>query len=485
MLNSLQNVAQAQEMTNIVPVILAGGSGTRLWPLSRKLFPKQFHRLLGEQSLLQGTITRLTGVTAAGPIIVTGDDTRFLVAEQCRECGVEWQSIILEPEARNTAPAIALAALIAQQQDPDSVLVVLSSDHVIRDAAALEQAVRTAVDAVADGGLLTFGITPEFANTQFGYVERGAPSASKGVFKVSAFHEKPDQATAEKFLASPNHSWNSGMFVFTAAGYLSELEQFEPEIFAAASLAVDQGEADLDFFRPSAAFAAAPDISIDYAVMERTKKALVLPVDIGWSDIGSWSALRDIMEKDEHGNALVGDVLTHDTRNSLLFSQTRLIAAVGVEDVVAIETPDAILISSRERAKDVGTLVKKMRTMDRVEPETHTEVYRPWGSYETIELSERYQVKRIRVKPGASLSLQMHHHRAEHWVVVTGTAIVQRNEEEMILSENESVYIPLGATHRLTNPGKVPLEMIEVQVGSYLGEDDIVRFEDIYGRTPA
>ncbi len=471
-------------MTNIVPVVLAGGSGTRLWPLSRKLYPKQFHTLIGDMSLLQATLTRLGDVATTGPIIVTGDDTRFLVAEQCRECGVDWHSIILEPEARNTAPAIALAAQLALADDPDAVLVVLSSDHVIADAQGLATAVRTAVEAVAGDGLLTFGIDPEFANTQFGYIERGADSATPGVGKVAAFHEKPNADKAAEFVASGRHSWNSGMFVFKASTYLAELQKFEPEIYSAAVTAVAEGQADLDFFRPSTAFNSAPDVSIDYAVMERTDNALVLPVDIGWSDIGSWSALRDIMDKDEHGNAIVGDVLTHDTKNSMLFSQSRLIAAVGVEDVVAIETPDAILISSRERAKDVGALVKRMRAMERAEPETHTEVYRPWGSYETIELADRYQVKRIRVKQGASLSLQMHHHRAEHWIVVTGTAIVQRNDEEMVLSENESVYIPLGATHRLSNPGKLPLEMIEVQVGSYLGEDDIVRFEDNYGRTP-
>ena len=425
-----------------------------------------------------------------GPIIVTGEDTRFLVAEQCRDCGVEWESIILEPEGRNTAPAIALAALRALRIDDDAVLVVLSSDHVIGNKTAFQASVETAVASVADGGLLTFGIPPQFANTQFGYIERGdesAPNSGTGtkVSKVAAFHEKPDLARAEKFLTTGRHSWNSGMFVFKARAYLDELEKFEPNIFAAASKAVKEGIDDLDFFRPSVAFNDAPNVSIDYGVMERTKNALVLPVEIDWSDIGSWSALRDIMDKDEDGNASVGDVLTHDTKNSMLFSQSRLIAAVGVEDIVAVETPDAILISTRDRAKDVGELVKKMRSMDRVEPETHTEVYRPWGSYETIELADRYQVKRIRVKQGASLSLQMHHHRAEHWIVVTGTAIVQRNDEEMVLSENESVYIPLGATHRLTNPGKLPLEMIEVQVGSYLGEDDIVRFEDIYGRTPA
>jgi len=458
-------------MTNIVPVVLAGGSGTRLWPLSRKLYPKQFHTLIGDLSLLQATLTRLTEVATQGPIVVTGDDTRFLVAEQCRECGVDWHSIILEPQARNTAPAIALAAQLALQSDPDAVLVVLSSDHVIADQPALLSAVRTAVAAVADGGLLTFGIDPEFANTQFGYIERGA-DVIPGVSKVAAFHEKPDAQKAAEFLASGRHSWNGGMFVFKASSYLTELEKFEPAIHSAALTAVKEGQSDLDFFRPSSAFNSAPDVSIDYAVMERTDNALVMPVDIGWSDIGSWSALRDIMDKDDAGNATVGDVLIHDTKNSMLFSQSRLIAAVGVEDVVAIETPDAILISSRERAKD------------RAEPETHTEVYRPWGSYETIELADRYQVKRIRVKQGASLSLQMHHHRAEHWVVVTGTAIVQRDDEEMVLSENESVYIPLGATHRLTNPGKLPLEMIEVQVGSYLGEDDIVRFEDNYGRSP-
>ena len=472
-------------MTNIVPVVLAGGSGTRLWPISRKLYPKQFHTLLGDTSLLQATLSRLTGVTATGPIVVTGEDTRFLVAEQAREAGVSWSSIILEPEGRNTAPAVALAAQSALLADPDAVLVVLSSDHVIRDSAALEAAVRTAIDAVADGGLLTFGIVPEFANTQFGYIERGEAIGAAGVHRVSAFHEKPDADTAASFVASGRHSWNSGMFVFRAQSYMEELLRFEPEIHAAVIAAIAEGQEDLDFFRPSQSFCKAPDISIDYAVMERTDNALLLPVDIGWSDIGSWSALRDIMDKDEHGNAMVGDVLTHDTKNSLLFSKSRLIAAVGVEDIVAVETPDAILISTRDRAKDVGELVKKMRSMDRVEPETHTEVYRPWGSYETIELADRYQVKRIRVKQGASLSLQMHHHRAEHWIVVTGTAIVQRNDEEMVLSENESVYIPLGATHRLTNPGKLPLEMIEVQVGSYLGEDDIVRFEDIYGRTPA
>lgn len=472
-------------MTNVVPVVLAGGSGTRLWPLSRKQFPKQFHKLVGDASLLQDTLTRLGPVATAGPIIVTGDDTRFLVAEQCRECGVEWQSIILEPQARNTAPAIALAAHLAMAADPESVLVVLSSDHVIEKKDAFQAAVRSAVDAVAAGGLLTFGINPEFANTQFGYIERGDDVAIAGVHRVAGFHEKPDLARAEEFVASKRHSWNSGMFVFKAASYLEELKLYEPAIEAATAKAVAEGVGDLDFFRPSEAFNSAPDVSIDYALMERTSNALVMPVDIGWSDIGSWSALRDVMPHDEHGNAIVGDVLTQDTRNSLLFSQSRLIAAVGVEDVVAIETPDAILISSRERAKDVGELVKRMRSMKRVEPETHTEVYRPWGSYETIELAERYQVKRIRVKQGASLSLQMHHHRAEHWVVVTGTAIVQRNDEEMVLSENESVYIPLGATHRLTNPGKVPLEMIEVQVGSYLGEDDIVRFEDNYGRSPA
>jgi len=472
-------------MTTIVPVVLAGGSGTRLWPLSRKLYPKQFHTLVGDSSLLQATLGRLSSLTTTGPIVVTGDDTRFLVAEQCRECGVDWHKIILEPSARNTAPAIALAAELALALDPEAVLVVLSSDHVIGDQQALEQAVRTGVSAVRDGGLLTFGINPEFANTQFGYIERGGDTQTSGVSHVIAFHEKPDLARAEQFVASGNHSWNSGMFVFKAKSYMDELLKFEPEIHAAAVTAVAEGENDLDFFRPSEAFNAAPSVSIDYAVMERTEQALVLPVSIDWSDIGSWSALRDVMNQDAHGNATVGDVLTHDTSNSMLFSQSRLIAAVGVEDVVAIETPDAILISSRQRAKDVGELVKRMRSMDRVEPDTHTEVYRPWGSYETIELAERYQVKRIRVKPGASLSLQMHHHRAEHWIVVTGTAIVQRNEEEMILSENESVYIPLGATHRLTNPGKLPLEMIEVQVGSYLGEDDIVRFEDNYGRTPA
>jgi len=469
-------------MTKVVPVVLAGGSGTRLWPISRKLLPKQFHSLVEQNSLLQSTLKRITSFAEYDPIIVCGEDTRFLVAEQCRDCDTQWHSIVLEPGARNTAPAIALAAHLALDIDPDVVIAVFPSDHVITDTGAFEQAIKAAVAAVKSGGLLTFGIEPSFANTQFGYIERTGDADADGVSSVAAFHEKPDADTAQKFFDGGRHSWNSGMFVFKAASYLDELAKYEPQIRSISKEAVAEGTSDLDFFRPSKRFLDAPDVSIDYAVMERTDAALVLPVDIGWSDIGSWSALRELLPQDDAGNAVVGDVMTHDTKNSLLFAQSKLIAAVGVEDIIAIETPDAVLISSRGRAKDVGELVKQMRSRSRPEHETHTEVYRPWGSYETIELAQRYQVKRIRVKPGASLSLQMHHHRAEHWVVVTGTALVERDEEEQVLSENESIYIPLGARHRLTNPGKLPLEMIEIQVGSYLGEDDIVRFEDNYGR---
>ncbi|MEM7219808.1 MAG: mannose-1-phosphate guanylyltransferase/mannose-6-phosphate isomerase [Pseudomonadota bacterium] len=470
-------------MTKVVPVVLAGGSGTRLWPLSRKLFPKQFHRLLGDESLLQNTLTRLDPMPHAAPIVICGEDMRFMVAEQCREAGIEWSGIILEPAARNTAPAIGLAASFALRNDPDAVLAVLPSDHAIMEADCFRRALSDATDAVAGGGLLTFGIRPEFPNTQFGYIEKSTDETRRGVFTVDAFHEKPDAERARGFVESGRHFWNSGMFVFRADAYLAELQKFEPEMHACVTESMAAGEADLDFFRPSKKFEDSPSQSIDYAVMERTDKALIMPVDFGWNDVGSWSALWDISDKDEGDNACIGDVLTEDTRESLLVSQSRLVAAVGVEGIVAIETPDAVLIASRDKVKEVGKLVKELGARGREEHITHTEVFRPWGSYESVEVGERYQVKRIRVKPGASLSLQMHYHRAEHWIVVTGTAVVHRDEEEHVLSENESIYIPLGATHRLTNPGKLPLELIEVQVGSYLGEDDIVRFEDVYGRS--
>ncbi len=469
-------------MTSIVPVILAGGAGTRLWPLSRQLFPKQFHRLLGDGSLLQNTLARLAPLEHRPPILLCGEETRFLVAEQCREAGHSWETIVLEPAARNTAPAIALAAHLALANDPDAVLAVLPSDAVIADGSAFRHALQVAAAAVTSGGLLTFGVRPEFANEQFGYIEKGQEAASGPVCRVKAFHEKPDAALAAEFVASGDHLWNSGMFVFKASSYMDELAKFEPLMFACVTESMAAGTSDMDFFRPSERFLDCPAQSIDYAIMEHTDQALVLPVDFGWNDVGSWSAMWDLAERDTANNACIGDVICVDTKDSLVISQSRLVATVGVEGIVAVETPDAILISTRDRVQDVGKLVAELKRRERPEALSHAEVYRPWGSYETVELGRRYQVKRIRVKPGASLSLQMHYHRAEHWVVVTGTALVVRDDTEQVLTENESIYIPLGATHRLTNPGKVPLEMIEVQVGSYLGEDDIVRMEDLYGR---
>lgn len=472
-------------MDNIVPVIMAGGSGTRLWPLSRKLFPKQFLPLLGEASMLQETLSRLDmqhdAVTVSNPIIVCNDEHRFIVAEQLRANHRQANAIILEPVGRNTAPAVALAALEAQAQNDDSLLLVLAADHVIRNVTAFQEAVIKAAKLAEQNKLVTFGIVPRHPETGYGYIRSG--QEQDGAAKVEEFVEKPDLATAQSYVDQGCYFWNSGMFMFKASVYLDELKTYRPDIYEAVNKAYQGKSCDLDFTRlDENAFEACPDESIDYAIMEKTDGAMVVPLDAGWSDVGSWSSLWDEMQQDEQGNATRGDVVAHDSTNSLFFSDHKLIAAVGVENLVVVDTPDAVMVSTKDRVQDVKTIVNKLNSADRPEAIIHREVNRPWGAYDSIDIGERFQVKRITVKPGAKLSLQMHHHRAEHWIVVSGTALVTVGDKEIMLSENQSTYIPIGVTHRLENPGVLPLEMIEVQSGSYLGEDDIVRFEDNYGR---
>ncbi|UPG92297.1 mannose-1-phosphate guanylyltransferase/mannose-6-phosphate isomerase [Luteibacter aegosomaticola] len=471
-------------MDMLIPVILSGGSGTRLWPLSRKNRPKQFLALMGENTLFQQTVLRTTKLDQAqAPIIVCSEDHRFTVAEQLQELRVGGASILLEPAARNTAPAIALAAMQAASSDPEALLLVLPADHLIGDEASFTDAVRRAAPLAADGWLVTFGIRPEAPETGFGYIKR-AESVSPDGFKVAQFVEKPDSATAERYVASGEFDWNSGMFLFKAGRFLDELKACSPAIHDAVASVYATAKPDLDFVRfDKTAMAAVPEDSIDYAVMEKTKHAAVVPVSCRWSDIGSWSALWDASEKDADGNATQGDVVTYDTRNTLVRSHDRhMVATIGLDDVVVISTPDATLVASRDKVQHVKQVVDGLNRAGRSEHLAHRQVYRPWGSYDSIDMGERFQVKRIVVKPGSVLSLQMHHHRAEHWIVVSGTAEVTCGEKVFLLTENQSTYIPLGVTHRLRNVGKVPLELIEVQSGSYLGEDDIVRFEDVYGR---
>ncbi|MDA1074210.1 MAG: mannose-1-phosphate guanylyltransferase/mannose-6-phosphate isomerase [Proteobacteria bacterium] len=467
-------------MNNVVPVIIAGGAGSRLWPLSRELFPKQFHALFNEHSLLQNTLIRAREATARPPVLVCNQEHRFLVAEQCRAVGVEWQSIILEPEGRSTAPAIALAAHVALAETPGAQLMVLSSDHLIEDTAAFVAAVRTAAISSAGGELVTFGITPTRAETGYGYIR--LESTGEGVQPVGGFVEKPDQETAQTYLAAGNYLWNSGMFMLDAATYLDELRCYEPQMAAAVEKSVREGRKDLDFFRPGDAFLSSPSNSIDYAVLEHTRRASVLPVDFAWSDIGSWAAMWEASKQDEQGNYFKGDVVALDTENSYVLAQDRLVGTIGVRDLVIVETADAVLVADKAQVQQVKTIVARLKADKREEYISHREVFRPWGSYESVGQGQRYQVKRIKVHPGASLSLQRHEHRAEHWVVVRGTAEVTRGNETFSLAENESTYIPLGTAHRLRNPGKSLLELVEVQVGAYLGEDDIVRFDDSYGR---
>lgn len=468
----------------LIPVILSGGSGTRLWPLSRKNLPKQFLALTGAATLFQQTVARAQSLPrVATPIVVCSENHRFLVAEQLQALGVSGASILLEPVARNTAPAIALAALQAVSQDPEAILLVLPADHLIGDTTNFTDAVQKALPLANDGWLVTFGIHPNAPETGFGYIRRGTPLGSGG-YQVDAFVEKPDRATAESYLTAGTHDWNSGMFLFRASRLLEELAKQAPAIHSNVVTAFEGAHADLDFVRiDKDAFAAVPEQSIDYAVMERTTRAAVVPVSCGWSDIGTWAALWAASEHDDDGNRLEGDVLALDSNNSYVrSSDRRMVALLGVHDLVVVDTPDAVLVTTRDHAQDVRKVVDHLKAAGRSEPMFHRKVYRPWGSYDSIDVGDRFQVKRIVVKVGASLSLQKHHHRAEHWTVVSGTAEVTRNDEVFLLSENQSTYLPLGSVHRLSNPGKVPLELIEVQSGSYLGEDDIVRLEDVYGR---
>ncbi len=472
---------------HIQPVIMAGGSGTRLWPLSRSGFPKQFLVLSGNTSLFQQAVSRLSGLAQEGlqveaPLVVGNEEHRFLVLDQLRELEVEPAAVLLEPVGRNTAPAVTLAALQAQQAGADPVLVITSADQTVADEGAFTTALRSAVRMAAEGAIAVLGIQPDRPETGYGYIRANGNA-------VAQFVEKPDLATAEKYVASGAYFWNAGMFVLKASVWLAALERFRPDIAAACRAAWAGRSSDARFVRPSKeAFSAVPSESVDYAVMEKCPGVLDIrmqPLDAGWNDLGAWEAVWQVTGKDADGNASVGDAIVKDSRNTLVHATSRLVGVVGLEDMVVVETPDAVFVSSRAKSQDVKHIVAQLGREQRGEQALHRKVHRPWGWYDSVDSGPRHQVKRILVKPGASLSLQMHHHRAEHWIVVSGTAEVTNGDRVILLTENQSTYIPLGQTHRLANPGKVPLEIIEVQSGSYLGEDDIVRFEDTYGRAPA
>jgi mannose-1-phosphate guanylyltransferase/mannose-6-phosphate isomerase len=468
-------------MTKLQPVLLSGGSGTRLWPLSREAYPKQFLPLAGEDTMLQATWLRVAAIADGAPIVVANEEHRFLVAEQLRQAGAPTPAILLEPMGRNTAPAIAAAALQAMAQEDDPLLLVLPSDHVVRDADAFRAAVGAARTAAGQGALVTFGIVPTAAETGFGYIQAREADAD-GVRPVARFVEKPDAATAQSYLDAGGYYWNSGMFLFRASRYLEELARFRPDVLAATRTAFERARRDGDFIRlDTEAFAACPADSIDYAVMERTEAAAVLPVDIGWSDLGSWSALWEVATRDAQGNATLGDVIAIDSHDSYVHAR-RLVALVGVDDLVVVETDDAVLVARKDRVQDVKHVVARLKHEQRSQAALHREVHRPWGSYDSVDVGARFQVKRIKVKPGARLSLQSHTQRAEHWIVVSGIARVTRDNDVFELHANQSTYIPIGAKHRLENPGSQMLELIEVQSGDYLGEDDIVRYDDVYGR---
>ena len=467
----------------IIPVILSGGSGTRLWPLSRKQYPKQYLSLAGDNTMLQETILRLSGLdNLADPIIVCNADHRFLVAEQCQQIDIASPTILLEPVGRNTAPAIAAAALQSINGSDDAVLLVLSADHVIQDVDAFHQAINIASQQAQEGKLATFGIVPTDANTGYGYIKSSADS-NDGAHKVEEFVEKPDLKTAESYLEQGNYLWNSGMFMFKATTLIDELTTHSPEIVTSVNNAVNNAEQDLDFIRlDKQAFESSPSDSIDYALMEKSDNVVVVPLDAQWNDIGSWSALHDIGIKDTNGNVIQGDVFTEETTNTYIHANHHMVATIGVQDLVIVDTPNATLIATKDKAQEVKKIVEQLQQQDREEQFCNRKVYRPWGWYDSIEVGFHFQVKRLHVNPGAKLSLQMHHKRAEHWVVVSGTATAINGEDVLTLTEGDSTYIPIGTTHGLENKTNEQLEIIEVQSGTYLGEDDIVRFEDIYGR---
>jgi mannose-1-phosphate guanylyltransferase / mannose-6-phosphate isomerase len=471
-------------MPEIQPIILSGGAGSRLWPLSRSLFPKQLLALTGERSLIQDTVLRVQAGTFARPLIICNVEHRFLIAEQMREVEISPQAIVLEPVGRNTAPAACIAALMVAENDPGAVMLLMPADHIVRNTTAFLQAVESAVAAARQKHLVTFGLTPDSPETGYGYIRRGAAVSGLGTcFAVDRFVEKPDEPTAAAYVASGEYCWNSGMFAFEAGIFLAELERLEPELLMHCREALAKGKKDLDFFRlDGSAFAKAKSISVDYAVMERTDKAVIVPVEMGWSDVGSWESLWNVTTRDELGNAIKGDILHSAARNCYLRSEGPLVAAVGVEDLIVVATQDAVLVTHKRTSQDVKRIVEQLELSGRELHTTHRKVYRPWGSYEGIDHGDKFQVKHIIVNPGAKLSLQMHYKRAEHWVLVSGSAQVTCGDKVFPLKENESTYIPLGATHRLENIGDKPLHLIEVQSGSYLGEDDIVRFEDTYGR---
>ncbi len=471
---------------SLYPVILSGGSGTRLWPLSRAALPKQLLPLASDRTMLQETMLRLKGIEGlAAPMVICNDDHRFMIAEQLREIEITPSAIMLEPVGRNTAPAVAVAALRLMRINPEALMLVLPADHLIRDVPAFHASVAKAEVAAQAGYLTTFGIVAQTPETGYGYIRRGeALAGADGGHAVASFVEKPDRTTAQSYLDSGDYYWNSGMFLFKASVFVDELKRLRADILSACEVSLTKAVSDLDFIRlDKEAFAACPAESIDYAVMEHTGKAAVVPADIGWNDIGAWSSLWEVSDKDARDNVLRGDVLTEDAHRNFIRAESRLVAALGVDNLVIVETPDAVLVASKDRVQDVKKLVDRLKADKRDEHVFHRKVYRPWGWYEGIDEGERFQVKRIMVKPGEKLSLQMHHHRAEHWIIVTGTARITRDDETFLLTENQSTYIPLGSKHRLENPGKFPLHMVEVQSGGYLGEDDIVRFEDVYKRT--
>ena len=462
-------------------VIMAGGSGSRLWPLSRSLYPKQFLSLSGKQTMLQTTAQRVANISDEAPLVICNEEHRFIVAEQMRAMNTR-ADILLEPVGRNTAPAIALAALQSMSSDDDPLLLVLAADHVINDTELFQAQVLNAMPLAEAGQLVTFGIVATGPETGYGYIRRGDKKGEG--FSVAEFVEKPTLERAQNYVDSGEYYWNSGMFLFRASRYIEELAKFRPDILDACTKSLETLSPDMDFVRiDEAAFKACPDESIDYAVMEKTDAAVVVPLDAGWNDVGAWSSLWDVNAKDDNGNVTTGDVMCHNTQDSLVTSTSRLVSTVGVSDIVVVETKDAVLVAAKDQVQEVKKIVERLKSEGRSEYQLHREVYRPWGKYDSIDNGERYQVKRISVKPGNKLSVQMHHHRAEHWIVVSGTAKVGRDDEEILLTENESVYLPVGCVHWLENPGKIPLELIEVQSGSYLGEDDIVRFEDLYGRS--